>query len=309
MSEPHRVGLDNPALRARLRSPRYRTRYSADNSRPSQGLFYDQPVKVRTLQQEDVPSTPTTITAPIAVVEPQPSPKIGEAIRYQPKYSKLQLSLIGMACFVFVFGVGTSVQTLLTNHNATAQVSALSKKADQGASTSDVGVGGEVPSTTKPSQSAYRNYVVAPDLARYISIPKLSIKGRVLQVGVNKDGGLATPNNVYDAAWYTGSTKPGQLGATLIDGHVSSWTTHGVFYGIKKLVAGDNIDLTLGNNSVLNYRVVKTVVYDIDKVDMQAAVMPVTPGKPGLNLITCTGKLKPGTNDFQQRVIVFAEQI
>lgn len=221
------------------------------------------------------------------------------------RYSRLQMALTGMAVVVFVVGLMVSFQSAQTNHQNAAKVAALSKSEDQAGGTA----GGSVPSTTKPSASAVSNYVVAPDLPRYIRIPKLGVNARVMQTGVKSDGSLGTPGNVYDTAWYTGSAKPGQPGAMLIDGHVSSWTTHGVFYGLKRLVAGDIITVQRGDGQVFTYKVVKTQVYPDTGVDMQAAVTPITPGKPGLNLITCTGSVKPGTSEFNQRIIVFAEQI
>ncbi|HUY85230.1 MAG TPA: class F sortase [Candidatus Dormibacteraeota bacterium] len=212
-----------------------------------------------------------------------------------------------MACFIFILGLVVSLQALETNHNVTAQVSALGKKPKPPTTTGQPAAA--VPSTSKPAGSSLSQYTVAPDLPRYLKIPKLGVYTRVLQVGLTKDGALGTPNNVYDTAWYTGSAKPGQAGATLIDGHVSSWTAHGVFYGIKTLVAGDAIQIVRGDGAILNYQVVKTQVYSADNVDMQAAVTPVTAGKPGLNLITCTGQVKPGTSEFNERVIVFAQQV
>jgi sortase (surface protein transpeptidase) len=225
----------------------------------------------------------------------------------RPRHSKPQLALMGMAGLVFIIGVTASLQTILTNHDAKAQVAALSKHVDNQAGADNQN--SPLPSTTKPSASAFSNYVVAPDLARYIKIPRLGVYARVMQVGATNSGALGTPSNVYDTAWYTGSAKPGQPGATLIDGHVSSWTTHGVFYGIKILVGGDIIQIIRGDGTVLQYQVVKTQVYSSDNVDMRAAIMPITAGKPGLNLITCTGKVKSGTSQFNQRVVVFAQQI
>ena len=207
-----------------------------------------------------------------------------------------------MAGLVFVIGLTVSLQALQTNKKAAAQVSALSKQSRKPGGTT-------VPSTVKPSSSTLNNYAVAPDLPRYLQISKLSVKARVLQVGVTASGALGTPGNVFDTAWYTGSAKPGQPGAALIDGHVSSWTTHGVFYGLKTLQAGDSVQIVRGDGAIINYRVVKTQIYDADNVDMQAAVTPITAGKAGLNLITCTGRVKPGTSEFNQRVIAFTEQV
>ena len=275
--------------------------------------------------QEAAKSEPTNRKlAQLAIVKPQPyavpaSPKLQRSSVLQRqfvhpddtgkrsskkqshRYSKLQMSLVGMAGFVFLVGLMVSVQTLRTNHDATAQVAALARKS---AHNSDDAA---VPASDKPSSGDLKNYVVAPNLARYIRIPKLDVDARVLQVGATKTGALGTPNNVFDAAWYTGSAKPGEPGAALIDGHVSSWTSKGVFYGIKNLVAGDTIQIVRGDGKVLNYKVVKTQVYSADKVDMNAAVNPVTQGKSGLNLITCDGRVEPGTSEFNQRVIVFSE--
>ena len=349
MSDRTHIGLDNPAFHGRLRQPLPRAQSfragSGPKSRPA-GDYFDQvyttaeisskPAEEKARPPEFMDSQNPEFGAvselpAITIVKPQPFvepadkrqqrshvlkrgmvrlPSANPSIS-NPKarrYSKLQVVLIGMACFVFVSGLAVSIQTLLTNHSAAAQVSALSKKsADQ--STTNDNQSLALPSTEKPTGKSINQYVVAPDLARYLKIPKLGVYARVLQVGITSDGALGTPSNVYDTAWYTGSAKPGQPGATLIDGHVSSWTTHGIFYGIKTLVAGDNIQIVRGDGTVLTYQVVKVQVYDSDNVDMRAAITPITAGKSGLNLITCTGRVKPGTSEFNQRVVVFAQQI
>ena len=163
-----------------------------------------------------------------------------------------------------------------------------------------------VPSTIKPTTREMASYIVAPTLPRYLIIPKLNVNALILPVGMNPDGSLATPNNVFDTAWYDTSAKPGQKGAMLIDGHISSWTTQGVFYGLKTLLPGDIIDVQGGNGAIFTYKVVKTHIYNSNNVDMQAAMLPIDPTKPGLNLISCTGDVISGTSEFNERIIVFA---
>jgi len=233
-------------------------------------------------------------------VEPH---KIAKLSKKKSKKSRLQVALVAMACIVFVVGLGVSVQTFRTNRTAIAQVSALAKKSDT------VQKDPSVPSATKPSTDDIKNYQVAPELARYIKIPKIGVNARVKQVGTTSKGAIDVPNNIHDAAWYTGSAKPGEVGATVLDGHVSGWNTPGVFHDIKTLSAGDTIQIVRGDGVTLNYRVVKSVTYDANKVDMQAAVNPVTPGKIGLNLITCDGQVQTGTNEYTKRVVVFTEKI
>ncbi len=146
-------------------------------------------------------------------------------------------------------------------------------------------------------------------MPRYLNIPKLGVHARVLSLGILNNGALATPHNVFDVGWYNESSLPGQPGAMLFDGHVSSWTSHGVFYGIKKLVGGDIVQVVRGDGTTFSYKVVKSQTFDHDNVDMNSAIKPVDPTKPGLNLITCTGDVIKGTNEFNQRVLVYTEQM
>lgn len=100
------------------------------------------------------------------------------------------------------------------------------------------------PASTKPTKKAVDNYVVAPDLPRYISAPEISVpKTRVIQLGLLANNQIAAPSNIYDAGWYNGSAKPGQDGAMFIYAHVSSWTANGVFYNLKNLVPGDKVTI------------------------------------------------------------------
>ncbi|MGC1177158.1 MAG: sortase [Candidatus Saccharimonadales bacterium] len=277
------------------------------------------PTSLYNVAEASVPTEPMPVVKPQSFAKlPDPGQEASRVLKRQfveqpevrmerpaHRYSRLQVILVGMAFSIFVLGLLVTVQTFQANHDAKAQVAALARKAGDKNSNASAAI----PSTNTSDSNALAHYTVAPDLPRYIKITKLGITARVLQTGITNTGALGTPNNVYDTAWYTGSAKPGQPGATLIDGHVSSWTTHGVFYNIKNLISGDTIQIVRGDGAVLNYRVMKTQVYSADNVDMHAALSPVSPAKAGLNLITCTGKVKPGTSEFNQRVIVFSQQI
>lgn len=266
------------------------------------GLF-EQPVAVPVYADPEPQPAARPYRSPAASAKSS----VMSRLRQNLRANKLQTSLVTMACFLFAGGAFVSIQAALTNQAATTQIASISKKVDSGA-TDTSSDGDTPPSTTKPSKNALSSYSVAPDLAKIIRIPSIGVNARVLQVGVKTDGSLGTPSNVYDTAWYTGSAKPGQPGATLIDGHVSSWTTHGVFYSIKDLKAGDAIQIVKGDGSLVNYQVAKVQSYDADNVDMAAAMKPIE-GTSGLNLITCTGQVVKGTNHFDKRVIVFAKQV
>lgn len=186
-----------------------------------------------------------------------------------------------------------------SNQAVTKEARRLSRQQDD-----TTGSGGH-PSTTKPSTSAIANYSVAPTLPRYIDIPKLGVHARVIGLSVTSQNQLQAPDNVYDAGWYTSSSQPGQAGAMLIDGHISSWKTHGVFYAINTLKSGDSVVITRGDGQRYTYQVVETEVVDAKRVDMSSLLVPKRAGKQGLNLISCGGEVIPGTNEFDKRVVVF----
>jgi sortase (surface protein transpeptidase) len=215
-----------------------------------------------------------------------------------------QRALTGLAAVVLLAGTGLSLSQFHANHLGKLGAAQASIAKAVPATTTDSS--DTAPSTAPVTADTLRSYQVAPDAARYIRIGKLGVVARVLQVGVTKDGALATPSNVFDTAWYQASAKPGQPGATVIDGHVSSWTTDGVFHDIKRLAAGDTIEIERGDGTKLSYSVANVVTYPKDAVDMKALLLPVTTGKSGLNLITCGGKYDSKSGEFSERVAVFA---
>ena len=218
--------------------------------------------------------------------------------------------LLAIAVGLFVAGVGMSMtqwqNTRFANQNAAHLVATANHSSNPLKPTA---TSSSVPSTTVIPAATLASYTVAPNAPRYLTIPRLNVHARILSVGVNTKGELETPNNVFDTAWYNGSSLPGQPGAMLIDGHISSWTAHGVFYGLNQLRSGDIIQVTRGDGTIFNYQVVRTQVYDVNSVDMNAALSPVDSSTPGLNLISCSGSVSPGTSEFNKRIVVFASQM
>lgn len=224
----------------------------------------------------------------------------------RPKRRKLAwrpASLYALGLLIFAAGVLVTLNGFRTNQQVVAQV-----KHSQ-ANPSSNSVNPRAPSTQPVTSAARSSYVVAPDLPRYLKIPKIGVYARVLQVGVLASGALGTPPDIYDTAWYTGSAKPGDPGATLIDGHLDGAYADGVFWNLHKLAPGDQIQIIRGDGAVLTYQVVKTQAFDANDPNMmQSAITPITPGKSGLNLITCNGNLN-SKFQYNQRLVVYASQV
>lgn len=248
------------------------------------------------------------LVPPTTLRSPQPSKVL--ARQYAPKpvqtgphntRHRLHSSTLLTVVAVLLMVAGSSVAFMgwRTNHKVAAQVRGLAQQRDTQAD--------GVPDEDKPTDAAYGAYSVAPDLPRYVRIPKIGVRAMVQRQGVDKTGALKAPGNIHTAGWYDGSSKPGEGGAVLLDGHVAGPSQHGVFYRLKSLTAGDQIEIERGDGRVFTYKVVKTTSAKTNQLDMASALLPVVDGKPGLNLITCTGNVQ-GMH-YDQRLLVYAVQI
>ena len=209
--------------------------------------------------------------------------------------------LYGLASVLFIAGIFVAVDGWFMDHAASTQAQVLA------AESADSFDGEDRLNEDKPSASD--DYEVAPDLPRTISIPTIDVNARVLQLGVKANNELATPRNIYDAGWYTGSSKPtDSAGVILVDGYVNGPTKPGIFYDLKKLTAGDEMILERGDGVRLTFVVTRLKTVKTVDVDMNEMMRSDNPAKLALNLITWGGSFDAKSNEFESRVLVFAVQ-
>ena len=145
----------------------------------------------------------------------------------------------------------------------------------------------------EPTEQEMREYTVAPDRPRYLTVEKLGInKARILPMGVNAKGELATPNNIFDVGWYEASGKPGKVGTMIIDGHNGGPHVLGVFKNLPSLEYGDIITVERGDGVVYKYKVVENKAVLLSESDAYMATAARSPeqGKESVTLISCTGE-------------------
>jgi LPXTG-site transpeptidase (sortase) family protein len=145
----------------------------------------------------------------------------------------------------------------------------------------------------EPTVEEVREYYVAADRPRYLTIARLGIeKARILPMGVNAAGELATPSNIFDVGWYEASGRPGYGGTMIIDGHNGGPHVLGVFKNLPDLEAGDQIIVERGDGEFFVYSVVENVSVDLDNADayMKTAARSPIAGKESITLISCTGE-------------------
>ena len=157
---------------------------------------------------------------------------------------------------------------------------------------------------TEPTDDEVREYTVAADRPRYLTVEKLEVKNaRILPMGVNASGELATPRNIFDVGWYEGSGKPGQGGTLIIDGHNGGPHVHGVFKNLPSLTKGDEIKVERGDGVIFSYRVVENVTVPLAQSDAYMRTASASPevGRESVTLISCTGEWSQAQKTYLSR--------
>ena len=79
---------------------------------------------------------------------------------------------------------------------------------------------------TGPSQGSAHGPSLQRSLPVTVDIPAIGVHSKLLHLGVNSDGTIQVPSlntRAGDAAWYKYSATPGQIGTSVIEGHVDSY--------------------------------------------------------------------------------------
>ena len=143
-----------------------------------------------------------------------------------------------------------------------------------------------------------------------VDIPAIGVHSKLLHLGVNADGTIQVPpleTSADLAAWYKYSATPGQIGASVIEGHLDSYHGPAVFFRLGALRPGDSVDVTLADGITAVFRV--TGVREYAKSDFPAKTIYGPTDYAALRLITCGGAFDYATGHYLSSTVVFAALI
>lgn len=141
-----------------------------------------------------------------------------------------------------------------------------------------------------------------------LSVPAIGVSSPLSTLGRNPDGTVEVPSlddPDAGAGWFRDSPEPGALGPAIILGHVDSRRFGpGVFYDLKKLQAGDPIEITRADGSVAVFTV--DSVEDVPKAQFPTQRVYGNLDHAGLRLITCGGVFDSDAGSYEDNIIAFA---
>jgi sortase (surface protein transpeptidase) len=139
-----------------------------------------------------------------------------------------------------------------------------------------------------------------------VKIPKIGAESSLLAVAVKTDGSISVPSvhTPMQAAWYKLSPVPGDVGPAIVLGHVDGDKKPGIFYKLKDLVPGDEVDIDRSDGKKLKFVVDR--VTQVPKDTFPRDAVYGNSDKPELRLITCGGAFDHAEHSYQDNIVVYA---
>ena len=140
-----------------------------------------------------------------------------------------------------------------------------------------------------------------------IEIPAIRVHSALLHLGVKADGNMQVPplQRASVAAWYKYSVTPGQIGTSVIEGHVDNKQGPAVFFRLGALRPGNLVNVRLADGITAVFRITGVRQYLKSKFPAKAVYRDAT-RFAALRLITCGGAFDYATSQYLSSIVVYA---
>ncbi|MCG5446080.1 class F sortase [Micromonospora sp. NIE79] len=139
-----------------------------------------------------------------------------------------------------------------------------------------------------------------------LSIPSIGVRSPLVDLARQSDGALPAPTDYQRAGWYAGGPMPGERGGppAVIVGHVDSDTGPAVFYRLRDLAVGSEVQVRDIAGSVLTFQVYRIEEYA--KNTFPADAVYARSDRAELRLITCTGTFDRRAGSYRDNLVAYA---
>src|SRR5262249_40090750 len=178
------------------------------------------------------------------------------------------------------------------------------------------GASGAAPRRRPTPPRAPQGLAAAPPVARSarqvarpvaLTIPAIGVRTVLETLGRTPQGTLQVPVNTTEAGWYTGGPRPGEIGSSIIVGHIDSTQGPGVFFRLRLLRPGELVYVRRSDRTLVVFRVYAERMYPKNLFPTEQVYGPTPDAE--LHLITCGGAFDQATGSYLSNVVVYATQI
>ena len=165
-------------------------------------------------------------------------------------------------------------------------------------------------SESKPSVTAQPTVKQSKTLVKstptHITIASQQIDVDLVPVGLAADGSIELPPVLdWVAGWYNYSPTPGEIGPSVIVGHVDSYEGPSVFWRLRDVHAGDIVNINREDGSVAQFKIIQLAEYDQNNFPTETVYGNTQTAQ--LRIITCSGTFDTTTQHYTQNTVVYAE--
>lgn len=134
-------------------------------------------------------------------------------------------------------------------------------------------------------------------------IPAIGVDAEVVDLGLNDDNSVEVPEDYSRTGWVRHTPSPGQLGSSVIVGHIDSTEGPAVFHRLPDLERGDTVVVAYDTGPTVRFEV--TGVRRYAKSAFPTGAVYAGEGRQ-LRLITCGGAFDETTGHYEDNVVVSA---
>ncbi|KQQ01632.1 hypothetical protein ASG06_13900 [Rathayibacter sp. Leaf185] len=140
-----------------------------------------------------------------------------------------------------------------------------------------------------------------------VVIPALGVDSTLESLTRDETGWIQPPVLVDEAGWYRDGVVPGDIGPSVIAGHVDSRIGPGVFLRLSELAPGDTVDVVLSDGSARTFAVTGSVTVPKEDFPTEDVYGPTPTAQ--LRLITCGGVFDDSYGHYVDNVVVSAVRV
>jgi Sortase domain len=137
-----------------------------------------------------------------------------------------------------------------------------------------------------------------------LAIPAIGVSTPLARLGLEADGAMQVPADFGRAGWFAEGPAPGQVGPSVIAGHVDSRTGPAVFHRLRELRPGQVVLVERADGTRLRFVVEQARSFPKDRFPTGAVFGPVP--SAALRLITCGGDFDRARGSYRDNLVVFA---
>lgn len=140
-------------------------------------------------------------------------------------------------------------------------------------------------------------------------IPKISVDAPFTDLAILPSGQLEAPppDDTNLVGWHAKGPSPGEIGTSIIAGHVDTKTSPAVFVGLSELEKGDVFHVKRADGRKASFVIDHVETFEKDRFPNDRVYGDT--GQAQVRLITCAGDYDRQAKDYTENLVVFAHLI